>query len=113
MRTEVLLNAVDASANQTSNTINFEQRAEWLLQLSKSGTDGTPNLIIEFTIDNAAGVWTPLQNPETLLYVFPLDDSPLAVRDDRLQGKFFRIRIEPNDNTTGTVTADLGYKTYP
>lgn len=111
MRTKTLFNEVDASVNQTSEVLDFQQRAEWIIQLTKTGTNGTPHLIIEFSIDNI--VFTPLQNTENLLYVFDINDTPFAVRDDTLQGQFFRIRLEPANNTTGTITAKIGIKTYP
>lgn len=111
MRTIELLSGVDASVNQTSSAVDFQQRSEWHLQIVKSGTNGNPNLFIEFSLDNS--VWTPVLNPENLLFVFPINDSPYAVRDTVLQGQFFRIRLEPNGTTTGTITANFGFKTYP
>lgn len=115
MKTQLLFDNVAANQAQTSSEVPFEQRSEWMLYVSKSGTDGNPNLIIEYSVDNnpGAGDWAAVINPETLTTLFPLDDSPIAIIDDRLQGKYFRIRLEPNGTTTGTVKADLGFKTYP
>ena len=113
MRTILLFDDVDATSSQTSDVIKFEQRAGWLLQITKSGTDGTPRIVVEYSIDNAQNVWTPLEDCKNSVFFFGIDDSPFGIMDDRLPAKFFRIRLEANDNTTGTLTADLGYKTYP
>ena len=42
---------------------------------------------------------------------FLVDDTPYAVRDSYFMGSHIRVRTEPNDNTTGTITAKLGIKT--
>jgi len=113
MRTLLLFDDVDASVAVTSTHVNFEKRAEWTLQVTSSSLDGTPDIVVEVSIDNSETVFSPLENPETGLNTFPLDTSPVTIIDDRIFGKFFRIRLVPNANTTGTVKADLGYKTYP
>lgn len=111
MRTIVLLNDVDAGVAVTSQHIDFEQDSRWLLQITSTGLNGTPRIVIEESIDNAELVWTPLFNPKNSLFFFEIDDSPIGVKDSYLMGKFFRVRLEPNGNTTGTIKADLGYKT--
>ncbi len=113
MRTILLFDNISASAPATSEVISFEQRGEWMLQISKTGTDGNPKLIVEYSIDNDALIWTPIKDPNTDFYYFLIDDSPIGIIDDRLPGKFFRVRLEANGNTTGTIKVDLGYKTYP
>jgi hypothetical protein len=113
MRTDTLFSSVDAGSNQTSTVIEPEcgQRMEWLLQLTSTGLDGNPLLVIEYSLDNST--WTPLFNPYEALYTFLLDEFPYAVKDDRMNGKYIRIRLETNGNTTGTISALLGVKTYP
>ena len=114
MRTIVLLDNVSAAGPATSESVNFEQRAEWMLQITSTGLDGTPRLIIEWSIDNTQVVWSPIENVDVAgTYFFPIDDDEISIIDDRCMGKFYRVRLEANGNTTGTVKADLGYKTYP
>ena len=67
-----------------------------------------------FSIDNALERFDAVINTKTCLPFFEFDDEDkLAVRDTALQGSSFRVRLEPNGNTTGTVLIDLGYKTFP
>ena len=47
MRTVTLLDNIDASIQQVSQFINFDQRSEWKLFIKSSGLDGEPQLFIE------------------------------------------------------------------
>lgn len=113
MRTEILLDNKDASVNQTSNSFKIDcgQDMRWEVVVTKSGTDGNPHLIIEESIDNS--IWIPLMDYDStgINNFFLVDDTPYAVRDSYFMGSHIRVRIEPNDNTTGTITAKLGIKT--
>lgn len=113
MRTIVLFDNINANAPQTSDVISFEQRGEWMLQISNTGLNGIPKLIIEYSIDNGASIWTPIENNFLGEFFFYIDDDYIAIINDRIQGKFFRVRLETNGNTAGTVKVDFGYKTYP
>lgn len=119
MRTQLLFDDVDASVTQTSGFVDdifndgqLNQRGEFMIQVTRAGLDGTPRLFLEWSIDNNASVWSTIQNPETDEDYFELDDD-IGIIDDRIMAKWFRLRLEPNDNTTGTVRADIGYNTYP
>lgn len=111
MRTHTFFNSVDASINQTSDVFRPDcgQDFRFLLQVTKSGTDGNPKLFIEESIDGT--VWTCLTDTDELDDSFLLDQSPIGIKDSYFMGDFMRLRIEPNGNTTGTVTAKMGYKT--
>lgn len=112
MRTEILLNNVDASVQQIgSYEIDCGQDMRWLLMIKKSGTDGNPRAYIEESSNGSD--WVALDNFEDtdILDYFPLVDTLTNIRDSYFMGKSFRIRIEPNDNTTGTVYAELVVKT--
>ena len=111
MRTNLLFDNVSAASNQTSSVINFEQRAEWSLEITTSGLDGVPKVIVE--LSNSGTDFFPLEDCKIAQFFFLIDDSPFGIKDDRIMGKFFRIRLEPNGNTTGTLKALLGFKTYP
>lgn len=112
MRDYKLYENQDASISSTSivHEIDCGQDMRWLLQIEKVGTDGTPNLYVEESI--LGDIWTPIPN-----YCndegdfFALDDSPYAIRDSYFMGRFLRLRIEPNDNTTGTINVNFGEKT--
>lgn len=112
MNTNKLYENQDATVNSTS--IIFEpdcgQDMRWALQVVKSGTDGNPFLFIEYSNDGI--VWNNLPDLlNTEGEYFIIDDSPFSVEDSYFMGKFFRLRIEPNNNTTGTINALLGIKT--
>ena len=107
MRTETLLNNADASTTIVSNIYVVESGKDmrWLLTVSSSGLDGTPQMFVEESPDGL--VWIPLNNHIDGFNYFPLDDNLVSVRDSYFMGKAFRIRIEPNDNTTGNIDATL------
>ena len=118
MRNEVLFSSVDASTNQTSSNINFDKRAQWILTIEKTGTDGDPKIIIERNFSSGkcvapTGSWFALKNSCENSFDFIIDDTPYVIRDNIFYGNWYRIRLEPNGNTTGTVTATLSYKDYP
>ena len=113
MRTENLLNDVDASVSQASDPyiIDCGQDMRWLLFIKGDGLDGTPNVFVE---ESPNGLdWIPLNNNDCsgILNYFPLDDSIMTIRDSYFMGKAFRVRFEANGNTTGTIYADLIVKT--
>ena len=113
MRTETLLNNADASATIVSTVyvVDCGQDMRWLLTVSSSGLDGTPKLFVEESPDGL--VWIPLNNYDCdgVFDYFPLDDNLVTVRDSYFMGKAFRVRIEPEDNTTGSIDATLIVKT--
>ena len=113
MRTENLLNNVDASTQQIgSYTIDCGQDMRWLLMVKSTGLDGVPQLFLEESTNNID--WIALDNndcDEGVINYFPLDDQLIHIRDSYFMGKSFRVRVEPNGNTTGTIYADLVVKT--
>jgi hypothetical protein len=111
MRTKLLFNNVDASSSQTSEVIipDCGQDMRWLLQITTSGTDGTPHIYVEESIDGT--IWTPMDDTATWAHYFAIDESPYPIKDSYFMGYQLRIRLEPNDNTTGTLSALIGYKT--
>lgn len=112
MRTQVLLDNVSAAAQFTSAVLNFDsQDARFLIQLTKTGTDGNPRVIVEESIDQT--VWTELENTETWDDFFEIDGSKMGIKDNYFMGNFLRIKLEPNGTTAGTVWAKIGYKTKP
>ena len=113
MRTEVLLNTVDASVQQIgAYQVDCGQDMRWLLMVKSVGLDGTPQLFLEESSNNTD--WIALDNndcAEGVINYFPIDDPLIHIRDSYFMGKSFRVRIEPNDNTTGTIYAELVVKT--
>jgi len=112
MRTEILLNNVDASTQQIgAYQIDCGQDMRWLLMIKSSGLNGTPRAYIEETTNNID--WVPLENNAITGNVdyFPIDDPLIHVRDTFFMGKSIRLRVEPFNNTAGTIYAELVVKT--
>lgn len=113
MRTELLLDNVDAGSTQIgAYQIDCGQDMRWLMTIKSSGLDGTPRIYVEESNNNTD--WVPLDNndcAEGVLDYFPMDDPLIMIRDSYFMGKSIRIRVEPNDNTTGTIYANLVVKT--
>ena len=113
MRLELLLDDVDASVQQIgSYQIDCGQDMRWLLTIKSTGLDGTPKIYVEESNNNTD--WVALDNndmTEGVIDYFILDDPLVNIRDSFFMGKAIRIRFEPNDNTTGTVYAELVVKT--
>ncbi len=111
MRTHVFFSDVNAATPQTSGVFEVDcgQDLRFLIQLTKSGTDGDPRLFIEESVDGV--VWTSMLNPVTCDSFFELNSSPIGIKDSYFMGFFMRLRLESNNNTTGTVSAKMGYKT--
>lgn len=119
MRTQTVFNNVSAASPLTVavpltsplETLNENtQDVRFLLQCSKTGTNGNPRIIIEESIDN--NLWTALEDTETWNNYTDLVDT-IGIKDNYFMGKFMRIRLEPNGTTTGTVYGIIGYKTKP
>lgn len=111
MRTETLFSAVDASVTQISSAFEPDcgQDMRWSICITSTGLDGTPQAYVEVSCDGVD--WCALVNPVDNTNVFAVDDD-LIIRDEYLPEKQIRLRIEPNDNTTGTINAIMVYKTY-
>ncbi len=81
MRTVTLLDNVDASVQQVSAYVNFDQRSEWKLFIKSSNLDGEPKLFIESNNTKSEGVeptgdWTVFCNPLDLTDCsFPIDEE--------------------------------------
>ena len=114
MRTQVIFDNVDASVGATVDIVMFDaknpQDLRFLIQVTKTGTDGSPRIIVEESIEGT--VWTALENTETWDNYTDITDI-LGIKDNYFMGKFMRVRLEPNGTTTGTVWAIIGYKTKP
>jgi len=112
MRTQVLLNNVDASIQQIGTyVVDCGQDMRWLLMIKSDGLDGTPNIFVEESSNNVD--WVALNNNdcEGIVDFFLMDDPLIHIRDSYFMGKSFRIRVEPVDNTSGTIYAELVVKT--
>lgn len=114
MRTQIIFNNVPANASASVDVTMIDvknpQDLRFLLQCSKTGTDGSPRIIIEESIDQT--IWTALENTETWENFTDLEDI-LGIKDNYFMGKYMRVRLEPNGTTTGTVYGVMGIKTKP
>jgi len=117
MRTKVLFDDVDASVSQESVEIQMDKRTDWDLVVTVDGLDGVPQIIIEKAYTGGGCLpgpsdWYAVENCNGDTF-FDVDSPPLQIHKSQFTPNYFRIRLEPNTNTTGTVTAFLGYKDYP
>ena len=118
MRTEILFSNIDASQPATSGTVHIDQRVQWHLTVEKTGTDGDPNVFIEQAFNGGGQLpqpsdWYPLPNVCEAGGGFAIDDTIVGIEKNSLKGNWFRIRVEPNGTTTGTLDALFAYKTFP
>jgi hypothetical protein len=110
MRTELLLDDVDASVQQIgAYQIDCGQDMRWLLMIKSTGLDGTPQLFLEESTNGSD--WVTIANYADSLNHWLIDDPLIHIRDSYFMGKSIRVRIEPNGNTTGTVYAEIVVKT--
>jgi hypothetical protein len=113
MRTEILIDNESANAQQIGEyIIDCGQDMRWLLMIKTSGLDGTPKAYVEESSNGSD--WVALDNNdcvEGVIDYFPVDDPLINIRDSYFMGKSIRLRFEPEDNTTGTIYAELIVKT--
>ncbi len=117
MRNELLLDSVDASVQQISEPVNLERRTDWELTVESNGLDGTPNLFIEKGFNRGdchplPTEWFPLANKCDNSGAFLIDDDLVQIEKTGFTANWFRVRLEPNGNTTGNVKATFHYKDY-
>lgn len=117
MRTKLLFDNVDAGVQQISNATSLDQRTWWKLRIDDSGLDGTPQLFIEEAYTGGECLptpsdWTIICNPLNANDYFPIDDDEITIEKKDIKGNWIRVRMEADDNTTGTVTILLAYKTF-
>lgn len=111
MRVQTFFDNIDATVNQTSPIfiIDCGQDMRWLLMIKSTGLIGTPKLFVEESVNNID--WVALDNPKTLLNFFIIDDPLISIRDSYFMGKSFRVRLEANGATAGTISAEMAVKT--
>jgi hypothetical protein len=117
MRNFTLLDSVDASVQQISDAKNLERHTEWVLRIDSVGLDGIPQLFIEEGFNGGKCLpeptdWNvvPFKCDDT--GTFDITTSEVNIRSKQFLANWFRIRIEPNGNTTGAISVILSYKDY-
>lgn len=111
MRTKTLFNNINAFEAATSDILNFdEQDARFLIQILGTNLVGTPRIIVEESIDQT--MWSIMEDTTTWFQYFDVG-MLLTIKDNYFMGKYFRIRLDPNSCTAGTIKALIGYKTKP
>ena len=112
MRKFNFFNLVDVSTDPTSPAfeVGCGQDMRFLIQFVLTSITGPVNVFIEESIDGV--VWTSMLNPSNCEYYFELNqsESPIGIKDNYFMGLFMRLRIESN-GATGTLSANMGYKT--
>ena len=117
MRNITLLDDVSASVQQISEPTNLERHTEWVLRIDSTGLDGIPNLFIEEGFNGGKCLPIPtdfnvLPNKCDDTGLFEITDNEVTIRSKNFLGNWFRVRIEANGNTTGTIKVVLSYKDY-
>lgn len=119
MRSVLLLDNIDASIQAISSEVSFWQRIEWKVFIQSTGLDGTPRLFIEEATTKSKCIfpvaqdWTIYQNKCSASYGFDIDEDLVTIEKKDFKSNWFRVRFEPNDNTTGNTTVRISYKTFP
>jgi hypothetical protein len=112
MRTQLIFNNVNANTAASVDIVlpceKNPQDLRFLLQATKTLTDGNPRIIIEESIEGT--VWTQLEDTETWNPYTEITET-IGIKDNYFMGKYMRVRLDPNGTTTGTVWAIIGYKT--
>ena len=111
MIVEEIWDNVDASSQQISSpvVIGCGQDARILIQITRDNTDGDPKVFLEETVNDT--IWSCVPNYLETDQGFPIDEDVVAIRDSYFMGKSIRLRLEPNGNTTGTISAMVAIKT--
>jgi hypothetical protein len=116
MRTPIILDNADASTQLISDYINFDQRAAWKLFIESSVLDGVPKLFIQEATTNSICTppvnWTIYKNNCSVDGSYKIDDVLVTIEKNDFKSNWFRILIEPDGNTTGTISARVSYKTF-
>lgn len=117
MRTITLFDNVDASIQQISDATNLERHTEWVLRINSSTLDAIPNLFIEEGFNGGKCLpepteWSVVPFKCDGTGTFEITESEVNIRSKQFLANWFRVRVEPNGNTTGTMTIKLSYKDY-
>ncbi len=118
MRSKVFLDNIDASITQTSEELNLDKRTEWKVFIESTGLDGTPQLFIEEATTGSKCIvptagWTVYQYKCNTTGEFNIDSTLVTIEKKDFKSNWFRVRFEPNGNTTGNTTVRISYKTFP
>ena len=102
----LVLDEVDASVSQCSEAQPLCFNYDWFLHVIKTGADGNPFMKIQVSND---------LNWEWVDYTCSATDIELTqtaqgYKDDSFTPNYFRICLEPNGTTTGTVSARINLK---
>ena len=114
MRYYVIFENLDATVQQVSAEFNIDcgQDMRWLAQFELTGGDGEPSICVEESINHlGVKIWTTIPNYGDDEGLFPMDKAVIAIRDSYFMGRIIRFTYLPENNTSGTIYAQLGEKT--
>ena len=114
MRTEILFNDIDASADATSAVLDVPcaQDMRFIIQVFKTGVDANPIIEVWEGLSKT-GTWTPMQDNVTWEDEFIIDRDSFPIKDSYFMGDQLRLEYKANGVTTGTIKVVIGYKTKP
>jgi len=116
MRTHVFFDNVDASIEQVSDvfTVDCGQNMSYLLTVSAQSLNSNPLIYVQqsYTPNGYTDLWLPVSCcSEPLTISNTTGDEGQGFQDDEFMGVNLRLKLVPNGNTSGTLTAYMGYKT--
>ena len=100
-----------------SRKLTIDDINSFSIQLIKKDADGTPKVTIECSNDNREDIedvdrqWVNYSVSTTNVNIgAAATDDSIILSDTKFPMVYFRIKIEKNDCTTGTITAILALK---
>lgn len=100
-----LLNNVDATNAIIGESECITLNYAWSIEIIKDNCNGNPKIFIQHSNDNTN--WADYVSDDEAVLI---DDSPFIIIDEFFPSRNIRLRLEPNGNTTGTITALLSLK---
>ena len=113
MRSYVIFENLDATVQQVSAEFNIDcgQDMRWLAQFELTGGNGEPSICVEESINHlGVKIWTPIPK-DFENTVFEMIEPTMGLRDSYFMGRLIRFTYLPENNTSGTIYAQLGEKT--
>ena len=114
MRSYVIFENLDATVQQVSAEFNIDcgQDMRWLAQFELTGGNGEPKICVEESINHlGTKIWTTIPNYGDADGLFTMDKNIIGIRDSYFMGRLIRFTYLPENNTSGTIYAQLGEKT--
>ena len=114
MRSFIIFDNLDATVEQVSQefVIDCGQDMRWIAQFQLTSGNGTPKICVEESINHqGTKIWSVVPNYGEDDGLFPMNEATIGIRDSYFMGRIIRFTYIPENNTSGTIYAQLGQKT--